>query len=824
MNYTTGSSTKVDKYRLPGDLYARRQGDVWQVTRTDVVLAHMAPESPTKTQDIWATTDEVTALRAAGVEVVPAVTDRGDRATQSGSSPPTIKVQAFKSVHDTVGRISEHAWSKVWAELIRREHPSKEACPMFSPGIFDGPIKGRIPVEFWFVVGEHDAGTVSVDEARRRAEAANLRCGIFSTASHSPEAPRWRVVCPLPAPVDAARYPDLVETLNGALGGCLAPESMDLSRRWFFGRVAGTQFESASTDGVDINVAAIVGLVDQLPIAAAAKTVAKREPFEPLAVEELTDEQVEDVTSALMFRKPDGKLALDPDDRPTWIKIIQNGKRHPQLREPIRQWSALSSLHTDEEFDRKFDEPGGDRSDYRSIISAAQAEDWPNPKSHRLQVIDISGLEDLSLPAVPISAESALVPVPVPFRGPMAAAVAAAVAVAPKQQPELTTLAALVGMAACIPGHYRLPSGARLNLYGLGVLETGGGKDLPRRVAVSIAHKGGAAVIGRAASGQGLEDALVDGHGMLCEIDEIAHTLQAANERSAPPHLVEMSRVFLALFSASSGRYHCRVRANGKPSATATPRSIANPCLSLLGFATPEKLGEALGVSNIEDGLLGRMLFVEGRPSVKQRVQKRAFTLPSDFTRYREQFAPSLGVDGQEVVVRWGAGVEERFDVLVDEFNTGSTSTSPFAKALQARAYEKTERIAGVLAVFDDPVTPVISLAHVDWAEAFVRASNAALLRFAGGQMHAGQVQANAARLLGLIDRIVSGEIKVQTSVQTDLVRKGFAPRTSVLKASKLSKREFDEAVEHLIACGDAEVGEANDSGRKVGAIRRATE
>lgn len=560
-----------------------------------------------------------------------------------------------------------------------------------------------------------------------------------------------------------------------------------------------------------------------VPVMTAVKHPSIRDTFLPVETEDLTDQQVADVTSALMFRRSDGTLALDPDDRDVWIKVIQNGKRHPQLRESIRQWSALSSKHTDEEFDRKWAERGGDRSDYRSIISAAQAKGWPNPRAHKPPVIDIRDSEDVSLPTVPST--QPLVSVPAPFRGPMAAAVSAAVSVAPKPQPELTTLSALVGMASCIPGHYRLPSGARMNLYGLGVLETGGGKDLPRNVARQIGFMGGAVEIGRPASGQGLEDALAEGAGMLCEVDEIAHTLQAANAPSAPSHLVEMARTYLALFSAGSSRYNCRVRANAKPGATATPRVIANPCLSLLGFSTPEKLGEALGVSSIEDGLLGRMLLVEGRSGVEQRLQQQAFIPPAEFARYKSVFRPGLATgEYAEIVVQWGDGVEARFEVLMREFNTVA-STSPFAKALQARAFEKVERISGVLAVFDDPVTPLIRLDHVAWAEAFVKASNEALLRFAGERMHSGQVQANAAKVLAIVDRIVSGEIAVQTSAQVALVRKGFAPRTSVLKASKLSKREFDEAVEHLVACGDAEACDVklDDSDRKVGAIRRAS-
>jgi hypothetical protein len=411
-----------------------------------------------------------------------------------------------------------------------------------------------------------------------------------------------------------------------------------------------------------------------------------------------------------------------------------------------------------------------------------------------------------------------VVRLPAPFRGPMAVAVSAALAVAPKPQPALTTLAALIGMAACIPGHCRLPSGARMNLYGLAAAETGAGKDLPRNVARAIALAGGAVEIGRPASGQGLEDSLIAGRPMLCEIDEIGHVLKAVNDSKAPPHLVELTRTYLALYSASSNRYNCRVRANGKPGATSMPRVIENPCVSLLGFSTPEKLGEALGIGS----------FAMGDADVEQRRVSEPFKLPDVFKGYQAALGQGLAIGsegrGEEIVVRYGPGVSDRLDVLVREFSL-EVARSPFSKALRARSFEKVERVAGVLAVFDAPRAPVMTLEHVQWATEFVRSSNAALERFAADFMHGGQVQADAHRVLGVIDRVVSGEIAVQTSGQLALVRKGLAPRTSVLKASKLDKRRFDEAVEHLIATGDTETVEVKEeSGRKVRALRRAGE
>ncbi|SNT07926.1 hypothetical protein SAMN05421763_104324 [[Luteovulum] sphaeroides subsp. megalophilum] len=44
--------------------------------------------------------------------------------------------------------------------------------------------------------GDHDAGTMQPEEARDLLEAARLAALIYTTPSHTPQKPRWRVICP----------------------------------------------------------------------------------------------------------------------------------------------------------------------------------------------------------------------------------------------------------------------------------------------------------------------------------------------------------------------------------------------------------------------------------------------------------------------------------------------------------------------------------------------------------------------------------------------------------------------------------------------------
>lgn len=77
--------------------------------------------------------------------------------------------------------------------------------------------------------------------------------------------------------------------------------------------------------------------------------------------------------------------------------------------------------------------------------------------------------------------------------------------------------------------------------------------------------------------------------------------------------------------------------------------------------------------------------------------------------------------------------------------NSGNSGSTAFEQALRARSFEKLERIAGVLAVWDNPSAPTMRVDHVEWALKAVEASDAAVIRFTTDHMHDGEVQANAA-------------------------------------------------------------------------------
>lgn len=387
-------------------------------------------------------------------------------------------------------------------------------------------------------------------------------------------------------------------------------------------------------------------------------------------------------------------------------------------------------------------------------------------------------------------------PLPAPYPGFMATTVGLALTTAHIPQPEITLLAVLVGMAAACSGNVCLPDGMRLNLYGLGVAPTSSGKHHPISVSCAIANAAGAKLLGDLASGAGVEDALTGERSMLTVIDEIAHTLAARNDKDNS-HLKGVEQKLLRLFSASDSTYTTRALA-GNPGKT-----IENPCLSLLGFAVPTKLGEALSVGDAVSGLLNRLLIAVGDGNADPRIGVRSkFQLTPEM---KSQLDAVRMAGLQSAVITIPEEVQAYIDCLMLDLHAQMKKypEESAERCLFGRTLEKAKRIAGVIAFFENPSCPVLKMEHIEWAVAFAQASDAMLLHFIRKHMHGGKVQAYAARIKGIMADILQGKVTGTRPGEIAAIAKRYCPISIVLKRSRLSKRDLDDAVDHLVACGD---------------------
>jgi putative DNA primase/helicase len=95
------------------------------------------------------------------------------------------------------------------------------------------------------IEGDYDGEQVSIETAAERLKQFGIEALLHTSARHRPEAPRWRVFCPLAVPLEGgtaqlkAQHGYWLDRLNGALGGILSAESWTLSQAYFFGSIEG---------------------------------------------------------------------------------------------------------------------------------------------------------------------------------------------------------------------------------------------------------------------------------------------------------------------------------------------------------------------------------------------------------------------------------------------------------------------------------------------------------------------------------------------------------------------------------------------------------
>lgn len=175
-----------------------------------------------------------------------------------------LQVTLFSGTTD-VGKRDKSCSLRQLSTLVHAdERARKSELPMIKLGRF-GENRGNGKAlrndanlrSFCGVEGDHDAGTMSVSDAAARLRNARIAGVIYTSPSHTPEAPRWRVMVPTSKPLPPADRERLCARLNGVLEGALAPESFNLSQSFFYGRVSGAaEPELELVDGRSIDAAA----------------------------------------------------------------------------------------------------------------------------------------------------------------------------------------------------------------------------------------------------------------------------------------------------------------------------------------------------------------------------------------------------------------------------------------------------------------------------------------------------------------------------------------------------------------------------------------
>jgi AAA domain len=87
------------------------------------------------------------------------------------------------------------------------------------------------------IEADYDEERIGFDDAVAILTEVGVASLVYTSPSHTEDAPRWRVLCPISKPMPPAQRDLYVARLNGLFGGRFARESWTLSQSYYFGSV-----------------------------------------------------------------------------------------------------------------------------------------------------------------------------------------------------------------------------------------------------------------------------------------------------------------------------------------------------------------------------------------------------------------------------------------------------------------------------------------------------------------------------------------------------------------------------------------------------------
>lgn len=322
------------------------------------------------------------------------MTDTGIIAPASllGNSLP-IQYTVFRDLKAKASELEMSSWAEL-IEAIRspRLYPSKPDCPLLKLATF-GDMRSEAGslrtddnmLQLWGVEGDYDDELVSLDQAADRLAVHGIEALFYTSASHTPAAPRWRVLVPLSTPHDPAEHRRLVAMVNWALGGVLGGESFTASQSYYFGKVKGAPYQVRHVRGQLLDTLDL-SLGETYPQSKAPSNndPASSDLDRAIALHEVTEETVEEVRSALM--------AIDMEhvtDRKRWANVGMALKSLAQAGHPDAahaMWHEFSQRDPEKydatpgRVDYEWDTFKPNKITYKTIFTLAQADGWVNPK------------------------------------------------------------------------------------------------------------------------------------------------------------------------------------------------------------------------------------------------------------------------------------------------------------------------------------------------------------------------------------------------------------------------------------------------------------
>ena len=295
-------------------------------------------------------------------------------------------------------------------------------------------------------------------------------------------------------------------------------------------------------------------------------------------------------------------------------------------------------------------------------------------------------------------------------------------AVSPRPNPPLAFAGALAMLAHLTGRSYVDERGSHTNLYLAALAPTAMGKEDPRDTNKRLADAVGIlpSVPDSPASGEGLEDAVAASPSLLLQTDEADALLTAM--RGGDSRASKMNEMVLRFFSEAKSAHAMRLKAG-----MTTAPIIPLPHLTLFATGIPQFVYGALTAKALENGLLGRCLFVE-TDEFRPLGDPQKLDLPASCVAVarmmaeREKRFTDTGILEPVVVTETP---EAKLEIQKLKFNADEISRRLFESdlkcgaALYCRLYEKAMKLALLGAISQNPEHPQMTAEAVRWGAAF---------------------------------------------------------------------------------------------------------
>ena len=301
----------------------------------------------------------------------------GESPTENGLDRP-LRITKFRDRHAGTKSRLRLSLRELADKLPGRSAPAKPGLPLLKLATFgdERTSKGSLRSNANMraidgVEADYDGERLAMADAAERLRDAGVAALLYTSPSHTPDAPRWRVLCPTSETLEPGERDALVARLNGVLEGVLAPESFTRSQAYYYGSVerqAAAQVELVDGRPIDLAHNLDAGALDKH--GEPWGRPAEREPGELDEDDTLpTEPDLERIAAAL--------AVIPADERETWFRVGM------ALRDEFAgdeegfalwdEWSQTSGKYDDDDQRRVWESFSRDRVGQRVTIATVFA-------------------------------------------------------------------------------------------------------------------------------------------------------------------------------------------------------------------------------------------------------------------------------------------------------------------------------------------------------------------------------------------------------------------------------------------------------------------